>query len=75
MLKSECIGSSAILLDSVQGYIQKKSKGKSTFGIRNWKTRYITIDVDSGLLKIYSSAEEAAKGVKEKGTDGPFRNR
>ena len=50
-----------------QGYLQKKSKGRSMFGIRNWKTRYITIDIETGLLKVYGSKQDVERGVKEKG--------
>ena len=50
-----------------QGYIQKKSKGQSMFGIRNWKTRYITVDINLGLLKFYGTKEDVTKGNKEKG--------
>ena len=48
-----------------QGHIQKKSSGR--LGMRNWKTRYITVNVHTGLLKIYGAAEDVVKGSKERG--------
>ena len=43
-----------------EGYLDKKGKGQSMFGRRNWKKRYFI--VGDGLLEYYESVQESLQG-------------
>ena len=42
------------------GYIQKKARGRSFIGRRNWKIRFITINKYNGDLHYYTDSDSVA---------------